>query len=566
MTVQDFIRDAQKLAKEHPEMLPFKKETIESLEMGLYWPRNEEEADRVLDTFPQLKARLKQNLRPYVVIPTSGDSVRMVELKQGPRGLSISESLFSTFCTPLESSEEWPRGWDEKEGPVLMVFNPQDAIILHDEGANVVYFNGNASKTLPDRLKAKPPKGSLIAIPSGYPHPDQRKTNVDAAKEVSKLFRDKGIIVSVFDEEVNYTGALKMRENGESLEAFISAVYAYLDQGKDQRLEEYRAGRVSAFVPAFRESILKEGSMIPNPTGFSRLDEALDGGLYPGLYVLGANSSLGKTTLALQIADYVSCHTDVLFFSTEQSLQELIAKSVSRLSYIHRNDIDKPFTAMQILSRSNPVKGRALDYLNDCITVYGETSELLYIIEGDTTRGGVDTRVGIDTIRTMIPQHIEITGKKPVVFIDYLQILYPDDVTGKNSDKKNIDLMVSELRRISKDQGVTIFLISSKNRASYTGSTDMGGFKESGSIEYSADVVLELQPEGMGQSDTPKAKSNDVERLKETRASAERRMLLEISKNRMGKTHRGIPMVYHAAYNLFEEIPEPMNTRSYTSL
>ena len=566
MTVQDFIRDAQKLAREHPEFLPFSKETIESLRMGLYCPRHEEDADRVLDTFPQLKARLKQKLTPYAVLPTSNDSVRMFELCRDPKGWTVSESMFSTFCTPSDSSEEWPRGWDEGEGPVLMVFDPLDALTLYDAGAKVVYFNSNTLKTLPDRLKSKVLRCSPIIIPSGYKHISERKISLDAARDVSKLFTDKGVIVSVFDEEVEYPGAWKMKKKGESLEVFLSAVYAYLDQGKDQRLEEYRAGRVSAFIPAFRESILKEGSMIPNSTGFSRLDKALDGGLYPGLYVLGANSSLGKTTLALQIADYVSCHTDVLFFSTEQSLQELMAKSISRLSYIHSNDIDKPFTAMQILSRSNPIKGRALDYLNDCITSYGETSELLYIIEGDSTREGNDTRVGIDTIRTMIPQHIEITGKKPVVFIDYLQILYPDDVTGKNSDKKNIDLMVSELRRISKDQGVTIFLISSKNRASYTGSTDMGGFKESGSIEYSADVILELQPEGMEQTDSPKSKSNDVERLKETRASAERRMMLEISKNRMGRTHRGIPLVYHAAYNLFEEIPEPMNTHSYARL
>ena len=38
-------------------------------------------------------------------------------------------------------------------------------------------------------------------------------------------------------------------------------------------------------------------------TGFENLDEILDGGFYPGLYIIGAISSLGKTTFALQVAD-----------------------------------------------------------------------------------------------------------------------------------------------------------------------------------------------------------------------------------------------------------------------
>lgn len=41
-------------------------------------------------------------------------------------------------------------------------------------------------------------------------------------------------------------------------------------------------------------------------TGFAMLDEALDGGLYEGLYIVGAISSLGKTTLVTQIADQVA--------------------------------------------------------------------------------------------------------------------------------------------------------------------------------------------------------------------------------------------------------------------
>ena len=70
-------------------------------------------------------------------------------------------------------------------------------------------------------------------------------------------------------------------------------------------------------------------------TGFSVLDKHLGGGLHPWLYVLGAIPALGKTSLALQIADQIATTgQDVCFFSLEMSHRELIAKSLSRCQYL----------------------------------------------------------------------------------------------------------------------------------------------------------------------------------------------------------------------------------------
>ena len=48
---------------------------------------------------------------------------------------------------------------------------------------------------------------------------------------------------------------------------------------------------------------------------FEGLDDLLEGGLYEGLYCVGAISSLGKTTFVTQIADQIAAQgTDVLIF------------------------------------------------------------------------------------------------------------------------------------------------------------------------------------------------------------------------------------------------------------
>ena len=74
---------------------------------------------------------------------------------------------------------------------------------------------------------------------------------------------------------------------------------------------------------------------LPFPPVFPGLDEALGGGLYPGLYMMGAISSLGKTTLACQIADQIAAAGQpVLIFSLEMARKEIFAKSISRLSVV----------------------------------------------------------------------------------------------------------------------------------------------------------------------------------------------------------------------------------------
>lgn len=76
-------------------------------------------------------------------------------------------------------------------------------------------------------------------------------------------------------------------------------------------------------IERFREAGNKQ-------TGFANID-AQAGGLYSGLYVLAAISSLGKTTFALQLADQLAASGhDTIFFSMEQSRLELVSKSIAR--------------------------------------------------------------------------------------------------------------------------------------------------------------------------------------------------------------------------------------------
>ena len=115
------------------------------------------------------------------------------------------------------------------------------------------------------------------------------------------------------------------------------------------------------------------------------------------------------------------------------------------------------------------------------------------------------------------PEPFSLRGKKPVVFIDYLQILQPEqDEKGRTqTTKETVDTTVTELKRISREQGLTVFVISSVNRANYLTPIDFESLKESGGIEYTADVIWGLQLQILNDKlfDSPKDNIKEKEKI-----------------------------------------------------
>ena len=254
--------------------------------------------------------------------------------------------------------------------------------------------------------------------------------------------------------------------------------------------ETSAAGQMEAFR-AYIEAQAKRPAL---KTGFEGLDQTLDGGLYDGLYVIGAVSSLGKTAFCMQIADQLAMQgRDVLIFSLEMMTWELMARSVSRESFLLDTSARRRLakTARGVLDgrRWAGYSAQDLAHLELAQTRYASYAKHLYFREGDH-------ETGLDYIRAEVARHIAETGQKPVVLIDYLQIIAPVDV--HFTDKQNLDRIVCALKKLSRQHGLTILAISSFNRENYNLEVSMNAFKESGGIDYSADVLLGLQARGAG--------------------------------------------------------------------
>ena len=155
--------------------------------------------------------------------------------------------------------------------------------------------------------------------------------------------------------------------------------------------------------------------------------------------------------------------------------------------------------------------------------------------------------IGVEEIRQSTNSHIKRTGNKnPVVFIDYLQILKAAKRDKNATDKQIIDHNVTALKQLSRDYDIPVFVISSLNRQNYNITINMSSFKESGSIEYGADVLMGIQLKGAGEKDF------DVEKAKSLNP---RPVEVKVLKYRIGQiVSKGIGLTYYTAFNYFSEI------------
>ena len=121
------------------------------------------------------------------------------------------------------------------------------------------------------------------------------------------------------------------------------------------------------------------------------------------------------------------------------------------------------------------------------------------------------------------------------------------------SSKDIVDTNVRRLKKLQADNKLVLIVISSLNRANYLNTIDYESFKETGGIEYSADVVWGLELEVLHTKEFDKAtKLNEKRtRVKEAKAATVRKIELVCLKNRFGVSSYSCNFDYLPHHDLF---------------
>lgn len=460
---------------------------------------------------------------------------------------------------------------------VYVVEGAVDALSIVEAGGNAVALNstGNVKaflRQISDMILETDSSKELKTM-NFYIALDDDSAGWEASVALHKGLSGLGLKAQYTDISGDYKDANEALINDKT--AFIKRVSEHKEPKTkpEQYLNErdsYISNTSASQLDSFIEGIWKSRHNQIIPTGFPKLDEALGGGLMDGLYFIGAASSLGKTTFALQIADQIAKNGhDVLIISLEMARSELMGRSISRITYEIADNKNDAKTELGITNgaRYSSYNQREIDLIKESIERYRKYADRLTIIEGVGNLNAIGVR---DTVE----KHIRFTGKKPVVIVDYVQILSPfkDGAT----DKTNMDLSVTELKRISRDAKIPVIGISSFNRDSYMESVSMSSFKESGAIEYSADVLIGLQRSCMenlititnkgndkpeSDNDRKKRLQADIARAEEDERNGKPRMIqLKLLKNRKG-AKGSVFFEYRPMFNIFRECKEQNGSR-----
>lgn len=422
----------------------------------------------------------------------------------------------------------------EGTAPVFVCEGAFDALSILEAGRAAIAINSTSNvELLLSMLEAKPTRSTLIICL------DNDNAGTEAARKLKQGLQRLNVSCTSADI---CNGA---KDPNEALiankEKFSKAIAGAVEQAtRPDNVNRYISELMSGEIERFKEAKDRK-------TGFTNLDMET-GGLYAGLYCIAAISSLGKTTFAHQMADQIAAAgEEVLFFSMEQSRLELVSKSLARITA--RNNIATAVDSLSIRRGFLPesVLKAADDYTQ-------AVQDRISIIEGNFN-------CNISFIGDYIRQYIQRTGKRPAVFIDYLQILQPGEEHQKQQKREAIDNAVTELKRISREHELSVFIISSVNRANYLTPIDFESLKESGGIEYTCDVIWGLQLQCLNEPlfDTKDKIKEKRQRVKEAKAADPRKIELVCLKNRYGRATFSCAFDYYPRYDLFvsKEMQEP---------
>jgi replicative DNA helicase len=315
-------------------------------------------------------------------------------------------------------------------------------------------------------------------------------TNV---KHYAEIVQKKFVLRSLIDA-ADYVSELAFEESEDHMDDILDMaekkIFSVVSSPKSQKFTSLKEELPEAFE---RLEKLHEhkGALRGLPTGFRDLDNILSGLQKSDLIILAARPSMGKTTLALDIARMTSIlhKKSVGIFSLEMSSQQLVDRMLSAESRVNawnlrtgRLSADKEFSQLR----------DSLDKLSKA-KIY------------------IDDQPGNSIVRMKaISRRLKAEKGLDLIVVDYLQLM----TTSKNYDSmvNQVTEISRSLKSLAKELDVPVLALSQLSRAveSRGGKPRLSDLRDSGSIEQDADVVMFIHREDKGKDESEKTNIAEI--------------------------------------------------------
>ncbi|KRA52760.1 replicative DNA helicase [Pseudoxanthomonas sp. Root65] len=292
----------------------------------------------------------------------------------------------------------------------------------------------------------------------------------------AEIVRDKAVmrqLIEVGTEIVNDAFQPEGKESDEMLAVAEQKVFAIAEQGARGRTDFVAMN--DALKDAFEVLRVRSesgGTVTGLPTGYTEFD-MMTAGLQPtDLVILAARPAMGKTTLALNMAEYAAIKSKkaVAIFSMEMSAGQLAMRLISSVGRINATRL-----------RTGQLEDEDWSRVTSAIRILKDQAKVFI----DDTPG-----LSPDVLRSKA-RRLKREHDLGLIVIDYLQLM---SVPGNSENRATeISEISRSLKGLAKELNVPVIALSQLNRSLET-RTDkrpvMADLRESGAIEQDADMIV----------------------------------------------------------------------------
>ena len=280
----------------------------------------------------------------------------------------------------------------------------------------------------------------------------KRQLIATAAKISESAFNETGDIRSILDETEQTVFGLSQQQLSQNFMPLRDALAESFD-----RLDELHK---------------KAGGLRGVATGFSDLDNKLAGMQDSNLLILASRPGQGKTSMALNIAQYVAVHDGlpVGIFSLEMSREELVDRLL-----VTQSDVD----AWRL--KTGKLDDEDFDRLQEAMGILADAP----IFIDDTPAAN------ILEMRTKA-RRLQVEHGLSLLIVDYLQLIHARNLENRVQEVSEIS---QSLKNLARELKIPVLACSQLSRAvEQRGSRkpQLADLRESGAIEQDADVVMFL--------------------------------------------------------------------------
>ena len=312
-------------------------------------------------------------------------------------------------------------------------------------------------------------------------------------KHYADIVQKKYVLRSLI-EAADYVSELAFEEGDDHMDDILDLaekrIFSVVSSPKNQKFVNLKDALPEAYerLEKLHEN---KGELRGLPTGFKDLDTMLSGLQKSDLIILAARPSMGKTTLALDIARMAGVihEKSILIFSLEMSSQQLVDRMLSAESRVNAWN----------LRTGRLSSDRDFSQLRDSLDKLAKAQ--IYI----------DDQAGNSIVRMKaLSRRIKAEKGLDLIVVDYLQLM----TTSKSYDSmvNQVTEISRSLKSLAKELDVPVLALSQLSRAveSRGGKPRLSDLRDSGSIEQDADVVMFIHREDKGKDESEKTNIAEI--------------------------------------------------------